>query len=331
MPHLNALKGLGPPRLRRAEDPVARLQQAREARERRAARSYAKEAKRTLKRERKLAENPNAIIPIPPPGAWSYPTNITVYPNVPNSSLNRWPLDGTSDVAAFGYQGTGSIYPSGWGWNETITTTASQWTYPQVLPPWTTGAPPWQYQQQYPALNPALLLGGTVQWNDLRENITPEEADRRLQETRRLAAKNQIERQRAVRKGRRLLLHLLDEAQKYDYAKTGKFLVAGSDGKVYQLRKNGTTHELGADGTPLFSHCIHLSHSFIPEDTLIAVKLLLETDPGEFRRIANTTPLRVQPLAAAISDVFHEQVARILRVGDYIPLERLDGPAAIAA
>lgn len=136
-------------------------------------------------------------------------------------------------------------------------------------------------------------LYGMTPWdeNNVGVTITPEEADRRLQETRARAFKQQIERSRAVRKGRRLLLVTMSELQQRDYAKTGSFMVLGANGKWYRLRKNGTTHELGADGVATHSHCIHLSHSFIPEDTLIAVKMLLETDPAEFHRIANTTPL----------------------------------------
>lgn len=145
------------------------------------------------------------------------------------------------------------------------------------------------------------------QWNEINAGgaaITPEEADRRLQETRARAFKQQIERTRAVRKGRRLLLVTMTELQQRDYAKTGTFMVLAANGKWYRLRKNGTTHELGADGVATHSHCIHLSHSFISEDTLIAVKMLLETDPAEFHRIANTTPLR-----AGRYDVFGQLLA----------------------
>lgn len=145
------------------------------------------------------------------------------------------------------------------------------------------------------------------QWNEINAPLAPitqEEADRRLRETRARAFKQQIERTRAVRKGRRLLLVTMTEMQQRDYAKTGTFMVLAANGKWYRLRKNGTTHELGADGVATHSHCIHLSHSFISEDTLIAVKMLLETDPAEFHRIANTTPLstaRAPRIAARIA------------------------------
>lgn len=121
--------------------------------------------------------------------------------------------------------------------------------------------------------------------------ITPEEADRRLQETRRRQHKNAIMRKRAVKKGKRLLVSILTELQQHEYAKHGRFTVIGEDGKVFVLRKSGTVHELGVDGHAAYSHCIHLPYSYIDEDTLISLKLLLETNVKEFRRIANTSKL----------------------------------------
>lgn len=121
--------------------------------------------------------------------------------------------------------------------------------------------------------------------------LTQEEADRRLAETRRRMHKDKIQRARALKKGRRLLVSLLDDLQRHDYSKNGAFTVVGSDAKIYRLRKAGTVHELGIDGKPAVSHCIHLPYSYIDEDTLIALKLMIENDVGEFRRIANSSPL----------------------------------------
>lgn len=121
--------------------------------------------------------------------------------------------------------------------------------------------------------------------------ITQEEADRRLRETRERQHRNAIRRKRAVRKGQRLLLSLLSEVQKWEYAKEGRFTVCGADGELYVLRKGGTVHQLGKNGVPEWSHCIHLPYSYIDEDTLVSIKLMLETDPLNFHRIANTTRL----------------------------------------
>jgi hypothetical protein len=121
--------------------------------------------------------------------------------------------------------------------------------------------------------------------------ISQEEADRRLRETRERQHRNAIRRKRAVRKGQRLLLTVLSETQKWEYAKQGTFTVCGADGEMYVLRKGGTVHQLGKNGVPEWSHCIHLPYSYIDEDTLVSIKLMLETDPLNFHRIANTTKL----------------------------------------
>lgn len=124
------------------------------------------------------------------------------------------------------------------------------------------------------------------------EQLSPEEADRRLRETRERMHRQAIRRKRAVRKGQRLLVSLLSETQKWEYARKGQFTVCGADGEWYVLRKGGTVHQLGKNGVPEWSHCIHLPYSYIEEDSLIAVKLMLETDPANFHRIANTSKLR---------------------------------------
>lgn len=121
--------------------------------------------------------------------------------------------------------------------------------------------------------------------------ISQEEADRRLRETRERQHIMAIRRKRAERKGKRLLVGMLSETQKWEYAKTGTFTVCGADGELYVLRKGRTVHQLGKNGQPEWSHCIHLSYSYIDEDSLIALKLLLETDPANFHRVANSTRL----------------------------------------
>lgn len=129
--------------------------------------------------------------------------------------------------------------------------------------------------------------------------ISQEEADRRLAETRARQHRNAVLRAQAIKKGRRLLTKLLTEEQLREYAQSKSFTVIGADGKLYRLRKGGTTHELGGDGVAIMSHCIHLDSSYIDEDTLIALKLMLETDVGEFRKIANSTPLEARDLVLA--------------------------------
>jgi hypothetical protein len=134
--------------------------------------------------------------------------------------------------------------------------------------------------------------------------LTQEEADRRLAAAREQQHKNAVQRKRAIKKGRRLLMTVLTDDQKMEYAKTRSFTVNGEDGKRYRVRKSGTTHELNERGEAAYSHCIHLPYSYVDEDTLIALKLMLENDCKEFRRIANTQPLLREPEPLAIEPRF---------------------------
>jgi len=122
--------------------------------------------------------------------------------------------------------------------------------------------------------------------------LTPEQADQRLQETRRRDLSRQHRRRRAHQRARRLILNVLTPAQLREYAATRAFTVIGADERIYKIRKGGTTHEMDpATGRATHTHCIHLPSSYVEEDTMVAVKMMLETDPAEFRRIANTSVL----------------------------------------
>lgn len=166
----------------------------------------------------------------------------------------------------------------------------STWTYVPSADGSTYSPQMWQNCAPYWPTTTVLTCGYGVSALPC-EPITQEEADRRLAETRARAHRNKIRRTHAIRKGRKLLLDVLTEQQKWQYARTRCFTVRGSDGRTFVLRKGGTTHELDKNGKPTLSHCIHLPHSYIDEDSLVAVKMMLETDCAEFRRIANTSQL----------------------------------------
>lgn len=131
--------------------------------------------------------------------------------------------------------------------------------------------------------------GGThyTSWGQPRQ-MTAEEIAQRVRET----ARQNRERARAVKRGRKLLLRLLTDAQQIEYARTKSITVVAADGRVFRLRKSRTAELLGPDGMPVAAYCVHPSGGFIAEDTLIAQKLMLETDPASFERIANVTRLR---------------------------------------
>lgn len=173
------------------------------------------------------------------------------------------------------------------------------------------------------AYDNASLTGGVdwhYEWNPSQtfnawavnapEPLTQEEADRRLAATRAAAHKSSIRRKKAVKRGRKLLLGILTLTQQEEYARTKSFTVAGADGKIYKLRKGGTTHQIDESGLPVLSHCIHLPYSYIDEDTLVAVKLMLETDPDTFLKIANTSRLSASPVGIAVPAIPQEMTDR---------------------
>src|SRR5687767_5394834 len=189
------------------------------------------------------------------------------------------------------------------GWGDSWTTGSTAFTTNVVWPSYSTvnstGSPMHVYridnQEWVSNAYPVTTIHwhpDPLQWTPTpAPALTPEEADRRLRETRERQHRNAIRRKRAVRKGQRLLLSLLSEPQKWEYAKQGQFTVFGADGELYVLRKGATVHQLGKNGVPEWSHCIHLPYSYIDEDSLVSIKLMLENDPLNFHRIANSSRL----------------------------------------
>jgi hypothetical protein len=104
------------------------------------------------------------------------------------------------------------------------------------------------------------------------------------------------EREAARATARELLLSLLDERQRDEYERLRRFTVIGADGEEYRIYrdgKSGNICRLNAEKTlEVDQFCIHDYEGLPDEDTYIAQKLLLETDPQAFRRIANRTPMR---------------------------------------
>ncbi len=103
--------------------------------------------------------------------------------------------------------------------------------------------------------------------------------------------KTELERGRAIRRGRKLLMQLLDGEQLASYARTGTFVVTGQTGTKYRLRKGRTIHELSACGDVIASLCVHLQHQYIAEDNLIAQMMLLQHDEEGIRALANITAM----------------------------------------
>jgi hypothetical protein len=118
------------------------------------------------------------------------------------------------------------------------------------------------------------------------------EQARLAQEARRAAEEA---RKAAVAKAVALLREHLDESQRQEFERDRHFHVISQSGKRYRLRvgRSGNVFELDEQGREVNRYCIHPGEWVPDEDTMLAQKLLLETDEGEFRRLANKTRLAV--------------------------------------
>lgn len=126
------------------------------------------------------------------------------------------------------------------------------------------------------------------------ELAAQEERDRRWRE-----ADNQRRQERAEadRKAQKLLGSCLTKRQRKTLREQSYFDVRSirSDGQatVYRIHRGsqGNVYEVDADGRQVRRFCIHPID--VPAaDAMLAQKLLLETDPAAFERIANITRLR---------------------------------------
>jgi hypothetical protein len=106
------------------------------------------------------------------------------------------------------------------------------------------------------------------------------------------AAKEELERQKAKKRARRLLTSNLTKEQVASLEKFGFFEVM-VEGKTYRIRQgtHGNVRLLGSDGKESKSFCIQ-PNGVPDEDAMLAQKLMLETDEASFLKIANARDLR---------------------------------------
>lgn len=135
--------------------------------------------------------------------------------------------------------------------------------------------------------------------------LTPEEvaagvARRVIQRQDRLKANARKTRfhEAANARARRLLMTMLDDAQKDELEKDNRFhlTVHDPDGamRVYRIDYGymGNVKLIDTSGRPVKSYCIHADSRLPKEDQMLAQKLLLEANEKEFLRIANMTRIR---------------------------------------
>lgn len=100
------------------------------------------------------------------------------------------------------------------------------------------------------------------------------------------------------KKAKRLLYSMLTDYQKRMYRKHRYFHVISQTGKKYRLKHGDTMNVYLIEGDkPVKKYCIHPTNVPV-EDTLLAQKLLLETDEKAFLKIANKGEVYQHELAA---------------------------------
>ena len=123
---------------------------------------------------------------------------------------------------------------------------------------------------------------------------------RRLRENERRRKATEREAAIAQRKARRLLLSHLTPEQRDEFERLERFTVIAADGRTYRVhRKWSHNLELIEGGFITEQLCVHPREQTPVEDSLLAQKLMLETDPDTLRRIANITRLQRRVEAAA--------------------------------
>jgi hypothetical protein len=93
----------------------------------------------------------------------------------------------------------------------------------------------------------------------------------------------------AATRAKALLLELLTEEQKAEYAEFEYFHVIGQSGKLYRIKRGsaGNVYSIGLDGNEEHKYCIHARDSVPHEDNMIAQYGLLRTDEEQFLSLAN--------------------------------------------
>lgn len=134
------------------------------------------------------------------------------------------------------------------------------------------------------------ISGINTHWGPPRE-VTPAERVQ-LAESRLRWEQEARVRQKAKERAALLLQENLSEKQRLELAAKGYFtLVVASNGekRYYQVHqgRNGNVHQVDAHGNKIGQYCAHPRISCPDEDTMLAQKLMLESQEQEFLRIAN--------------------------------------------
>jgi hypothetical protein len=103
-------------------------------------------------------------------------------------------------------------------------------------------------------------------------------------------APSPAERKKARKRARKLLESALDPAQRRELKRKGYFHVWSSRGNVYRIARESpfNVRLAGYAKASRIYFCLEAEDPDVPvEDVMLAQKLLLETNEGEFLRVAN--------------------------------------------
>ena len=135
---------------------------------------------------------------------------------------------------------------------------------------------------------------------------TEEKAFQERRELQRIAAEKKAKEDAiADKRAEELLLSCLDAEQRQEYAKDKAFHVRCKLGRRYHIHRSWSGHVARVSDTgKVFERlCAHPTTRVPLPDNMLAAKLMLETDPEHFRRIANITPVAIEdaPVPAGVN------------------------------
>lgn len=184
---------------------------------------------------------------------------------------------------------------SGTVWSVWTTTPTTTSTLIDVWPMWTRGTT----SATTAVSNQITVVTGNDTWGYWCEGTPVHLEPRSPQQTeamQRAAAEStarllEAERKRAEAEARaeQLLIENLSLVQRLEYAQTRSFVVDGHAGRRFRIRhgRSGNVDLVGPDGRISERLCAHPNEMVPNADTMLAQKLMLDSDEALFLRVAN--------------------------------------------
>lgn len=186
--------------------------------------------------------------------------------------------------------------PLVWGaWTGTSTTATGVYDYSITA---TSNARSWTSWQNQPYSRSSIYQ----ELQEARAYVPPTEEERvaaaaQAELRRQAAAVRTAQRAVAIEKADKLLDSVLNDAQREHLSRHDWFLLKGKNGTIYRIRRGRSANVdvLNKEGAVIARLCAHPAMAVPDGDTMVAQKLMLETEPEEFLRIANRHSVRDVP------------------------------------